>query len=311
MTVINAMKFNKDQGAIVSDEQTTFGGRKEDTARKVAKLYDESGTLIITGAAGLSGINKEATDSFIELIKPPQSFEMALNNFGQVFNQVVKKYVSSEMFKRFGDISIEEAVTGKLKTGENISQNVLDAYFNTLNQLKSEYGQGIFLVLGKDTGRDMELHAVEGSSPTPIKLSTPYQSIGSGADISSLELSKFASELTREQRDNIDPVQGLIRMLYATHLSGKVNHGVGGIPEIAMINNNKIIMPNENSCQLSKEVSIAGIKGLLRPEYVKEAIDALVLKNQGFEEINKAMWQEARDNKTYDALDLFLRGYKV
>lgn len=311
MTVINAMKFNKDQGAIVSDEQSSFGRRKEDTARKVAKLYDKSGTLIITGGAGLANINKEATDSFIKRIEPSQSFETALNYFGQIFNQIVNKYVSSEMYKRFGNISIEEAITGKLKTEENISNNVLDAYFNTLNQLKSEYGSSIFLALGKDKGRDIELHAVEGTSPTPIKLSTPYQSIGTGADISSLELSKFASELTREQRENIDPVEGLVRMLYATHLSSKINHGVGGIPEIAMINNNKIIMPGENNCQLSKEISIAGIKGLLRPEYVKEAIDALFLKNQGFEEINKAMWQEAKDNKTYDALDLFLRGYKV
>lgn len=311
MTVINAMKFNENQGAIISDEQTSFGGRKEDTARKLAKLYDDLGTIVISGGAGFANVNKESTNLFIETIKGPQNFASALNYFASIFNQTTNKAMGAEMFKKFGDLSTQEVIAGKLKDGRDISPNVIDNYLRYLDHLKSDYSAGLFLVLGKDKDKGLELYAVEGTSPIPIRLARNYQSIGSGSDISSLELSKFSSDLTREQRENINPVDGLITLLYATHLSSKINAGVGGIPEIAMINNNKLIMPAENSCQLSKEIAIAGLKGLLRKEYINEAIDSLILKNESFDSVNPSMWKEAKDNNTYDKLNLFLRGYKV
>ena len=311
MTVINAMKFNKDQGALISDAQRSYGNRKDDTAKKIATIYDKKDTLVVVGGAGLAFINNETVDFVQSNFNDPQSFEMVLDNFAKSFNNVTLKNIFSEMYKRYGSLSEQEVLTGRLNGGGEITERVKENYFRDLMDIKNNLGQNVFLVLGKDANKKMDLYMVEGLSQTPVLFPSVYASIGSGSDISSLELSKFINDLTREGRENINPIEGLVSMLYATYLSGKNNYGVGGIPEIAFIDKDEIVKPSEYSCQLANEIATAGKRGLLREDYVFDAIDSLILKNQSFEDVEPSMWNEAKNNGKYDKLNLFLRGYKI
>ena len=157
----------------------------------------------------------------------------------------------------------------------------------------------------------IQLYNVSMALANPVPVARPYESAGIGSDTADNELYAFFENIPREKRPNVDRIDGLTALLYATYRAGVRNHGVGGTPHIAIIKGNELILPEENSSKLGVEVVRAARSGFVGEAFKREALDGLMYKNAAFDAIDKAMWSEAKKLEKDNSLGLMLRGYKV
>jgi hypothetical protein len=136
-------------------------------------------------------------------------------------------------------------------------------------------------------------------------------SIGSGADESDKVLSGYVERLPREQREKIQTVEGLVKLIEATNGAANLNVGVGGSPSIIYVKKDEdkdvVKQPNESQCILASEVVEGYTRGLLDRDFTYSAVRRLVLENVDFRTVEEGMKQKAKDWKKLDRL---LRGYK-
>lgn len=312
MTVINSLVFNPKSGAIVSDEQSSTAGRKENTGKKIFSLYDKAPLHALIGEAGPVCANLKAISDSQENPKNAKTFEEVANHVAQTTTNQRIDALKNNLYGKFG-FTYEEALRGKTSNDIDIQPNIYQAFMNEFSQgVQSQEYIGQFIVMGKDEDTPLQIACYNSCNPNLHRMYQGHFSIGSGADASNLELSKFMNDIPRDKRNDIDPVKGLEILLYATHLSGIMNHGVGGTPDIGIIHNGKIIQPKEYESHLAAEIARANKKGsLIRPEFSYEAICSLLLKGENYETIEGAFWKEAESQGSAKDLSLFLRGYRV
>jgi len=154
----------------------------------------------------------------------------------------------------------------------------------------------------------IQLYNISGELENPIPSSRPYLTAGSGADMADIELYNFFEDMPRDQRQYIDPIEGIAALLNATESASKRNVGVAGTPSIGIFIESNLTSPGENNSRLAAEIVKGVKKGVLPKNFEKESLIKLILENGDFHEVERQMWQEA-NNET--ALSRLLRGYKV
>ncbi len=312
MTVINALVFNPESGAIVSDEQGTSGGRKENTAKKVFPLFDKPSLQALVGSAGPISAN-------LKTIFDSQNKPTDATSYDAVVKNIVKNAVNGRhqqvqhyLHGKFG-ISFEEALTGKTQSNKDINPQITQAYMTEFTQgIQSSEHIGQYLLLGRDSHNSMAITAFDSREENVYQMFQGHFSIGSGADASNTELSKFMMDIPRDKRNKINPVKGLEILLYATKLSEIMNNGVGGIPDIGIIYEGKIIQPKEDESKLAQEIARANKRGgLIRPEFAYDALDSLLLKGSDHQSVDKALWDEGQMQGNLYELSKLLREYRI
>ncbi|MFT4311841.1 MAG: hypothetical protein ACMXYF_01285 [Candidatus Woesearchaeota archaeon] len=312
MTVINALVFNPEMGAIVSDEQSSSQSRKENTAKKVFPLYDKGDLQVLIGEAGPVSEN-------LEVIYSSQYQPLGASSFLQVAKHVSKKAAKQRLksLKHFlkgkHGLPFKQVKRGKDKKGADIHSYIIQAYMSDFSQGCQQQNQiGSFVLLGKSANEPAKIIYFDSRNKNLYPMFQGHYSTGSGADASNLELSKFMNDIPRNNRNNINPVEGLEVLLYATHLAGSVNHGVGGIPDIGIIHNDKIIQPGEYESQLAGEISqLKRRDNLIRPEFAYEAMKGLLLEDANFDAVYDDLQKESQSQGTQRQVDQFLRGYRI
>ena len=319
MTVISGMKFGQSEGAIVADEQSSDGFRKYDMAAKLSIIESPDKTVrAVLGGTGAAAVLYDVTlqlPQAIEQNAPTLSDGRSLAAItAHVMAMVKKQYIDSYLFDKFRLREIDFQ-TGNLTTPEGnrpIDPSIMQQYHQLISG-QSEFAQHInnaFLVLTTDKS-GVQLYTVSMALGNPIPVVRPYESIGSGSETADSELYAFFENIPREKRSDIDRVEGIAALLFATHRATVRNPGVGGIPLIAILQGNEIIQPDENSSKLGVELVRAARSGVISEPFKREALEGLMYKGSIFADVEKGMWAEAKKLGAERKLSMMLRGYKV
>src|SRR3989344_215801 len=306
MTVISCMRFNDKEGAMVADEQSSVMGgnfRKYDLATKVYTLVDKENEKLIIGGTGATNFLHEAYKQALSSRKPEYSAKDTLQLLSSIFIKLRRDIIDGSLISRFN--CKEEDILrgtkyitddkGEIRREEKLGELVKQKYQEMLEHLEQGVFNSSFLSLSYDTNSTIEINHVSASSRKPMMISQPYATTGTGADTADGILYNYFSLRDRNARDNIDPLDGLATLLYATALASARNIGVGGTPFISMIIDGKIITPNENNSRLAVEIVRAAKNGYLNQEFQKEALKNLVYNGTEFKEVEKEMWRASSD----------------
>ena len=314
MTLITAMKFNAHEGAIIADEESTDSNRKYLFSMKISQI-EANDVVTLFGGTGMADV---LYDSSMEIKKRLEKHKSKLidnqamaNYIANVFGDIRRKYTDSYLWNKYG-ISEAEFHTGQkmLPDGRTapIDKSIMEQYHQTVQERNdfSEMIHNAFLIMTKDPQSvDLFIASMKLRRATPVP--RPYSAVGSGYDIADAELYNFFEHISREEREKINPLDGLAALLYATERASVRNVGVGGTPHIKVIHDDKILDPSENNSLLALEITKATSRGFLSKKFQREALDALIYQNADYKSMNAEMHRKAENQ---EKLNLFLRGYK-
>jgi hypothetical protein len=301
MTVINMISLGE-TGIAVADEQASIGGRTENSYQKLFPLNNTT----IFGMAGTADFAKEVYHNTMGRVQPDPN-SLGMSELRQtVGGAMLEVKDSMRYFRLKGALGIHynNFLTGRLDDGTQLSDSILRKAGEYLDQFE-ELTQSGFVLGGIDNDNRFSIYKLSSQGLT-MRSSSPYASIGSGSDQSQNILSRFASGLRRDERDDTEPVDGLYTIVEATNAS-RINQGVGGTMTIYKISPEGITSVDEDESRLVGEIVEADSLGYLDQSYTDQILNGLVFENMRFDDAYDAFRNLADD---WDELDLILRGYR-
>ena len=185
MTVISAMLFNPNEGAIVSDEQTSSGtGRKWDIATKIREVTSPTINAAV-GGSGISNIIYETICTAHDCAKnnkdinsPKTMAELLAKTVLAIRNSRVNTILQGN----YG-ISEYEFITGKIRGEHSIDRELMQRYlaFQSSDTYINILGTS-FIALMCTQSNDMSMYHIDCQSGA-ITISQPFAAIGSGSDM--------------------------------------------------------------------------------------------------------------------------------
>jgi hypothetical protein len=309
MTVVNAMKFNGTQGAIVTDEQSTdtSKGTTQNIAQKTHKLQTDNAVAVV-GGTGASNVLKDIIDTAEVAIEQNSSKileqEQLVNYLANVATNVRARYIDGFLINRFG--LIREDFVRPIKP---ISPQIMQEYSQLMNNPNSELGflKGAFIAVSYDKKNGVNIYNLDNDLAKPIPQSLPYASAGSGKIMADGELYALFKNMPRDKKTDINPVEGIASLLNATEEASNGALGVGGTPQIMVLDDGDVIVPGENESRLATEIAKATKENYLTQKFQQEALDELILNQGNFDDVERKMRKSAKKPRE---LYRFLRGYK-
>tara|TARA_Y100000310_G_scaffold343323_1_gene450412 strand:- start:67 stop:1098 length:1032 start_codon:yes stop_codon:yes gene_type:complete len=317
MTVISAMKFNESEGAIISDEQSSTDSRKYDNSEKLYDFSHENMTFAVGGTGALwvlYDIAKKFGRYFEDYSKNESKQNIEKNGvdylvdiFSSLMLNEKRTRFDSHLKFKFG-LSEKDFIRGYTREEDGsqnqISELLMRNYHEYLTNGVSHISNNHFIGIGKDKN-EIGIYYL-GMEEKPFSSSNQYLTAGSGQDSADIELSSFFDKKTREERKNIDPVDGLVALISSTETASKKNVGVGGLPHMKILKNNSIITPSENNSKLSTEIIKASQEGYVSKDFQNESIYNLLFDNGNFENIEDEFMKQSHN---LQAMNRMLRGY--
>jgi hypothetical protein len=318
MTVISGIKFMEHNGIIVSDEQASYGVRKSDISTKV-EVYringEDAGDLMFTGGTGASDFLYDVENQFSRGLEDADEVNglSVLDLLGRITHHLKRQYVDGYLREKFG-ISETEFQLGMKQIDHDsarpISEQNMAKYHQFIDNNGGEIQQllnSAFLSLVFSEGK-VDLYRVGTNIPKPMPVSTPFETLGSGADIADYEISSFFERIDRDRRENLSPIEALSILLHATERASARNIGVGGIPQIAILYEGEVVEPSPDSSKLATEIVKGYKRGFLHEEFHDLALKNLILEKGEVRPIEEAMWNESTSREDLSKL---LRGYNI
>ena len=305
MTAINAMRFSKESGGMVTDSQGSNDIRKYDISEKVTLLDDS----FIIGGSGSSSVLNDARAKLTKIYDPKNTSRQNAEALSGILNESYRSFIEQEMRNRFG-FGVKEFTMGRLTDGTPIGSHLVSPAGELCDGRDTsvrEYKQNAFLVIGKDASDDCYIYGVPMAMQSRL-WSLPFASIGSGMDESDKVLYEFVRNIPRAGRRDIDFVKGMAALIRATNRSSDINPGVGGVPTIAYFTKDgSKILPEEDSLLATEIVKATDCK-LIPAEDALQALESLLLNREDYRSIEEKIFCK-KDN--YSEIMRFLRGYRV
>lgn len=319
MTVISGMKFNQNEGAIVADEQSSGAIRKYELATKLTVLDNSDKTVkAILGGTGAADFLFDVTQQLPFAIQrspnPIAEGKSMAYIIAQVMGGVKGQYIDGYLYDKFRLREVDFQI-GHV-TAQEGSRPIDPSLMQQYHQLIAGQGEisqlinNAFLVLAADK-EGLQLYNVSTSLANPVPVARPYESVGIGSDTADSVLYEFFENTPRNERTDVNPLDGIAALLNATDRASARNQNVGGTPLIAIVKNGEVIMPDENHSKLGVEVVKAAKRGFVPGGFVREAIGSLMYVPGTFPLVEAAMWEQAKKLGAKRSLELMLRGYKV
>jgi len=312
MTVVSAMKFNPQEGAVVADEQSSNNQRKDTLSTKIHEFNLDDGFSIIGGSGTTSILKKIMTELDVNKLQEKTTKHL-VQALCYITTAVKNDYLNSYLQSTYG-ISLKEFQIGKVATSEGaapINPAIMERYVG-ITQGNGEVAKFLignsFLILNYNE-KGINLKVLEAGLGKELEATKPFAPIGSGSDMAEDELTSYVERMTRNERENINPIYGLAALLYATNRATNRNMGVGGIPLIKVVKEGEIIEPSENNSKLASEIVLGRRAGYLPKRFHDRALDALVYNEGDFKAWNERM--KKATGKRREEFDLFLRDYRV
>jgi len=314
MTVISAIRFNNNSGAISSDEQGSYHIRKTDIVSKLTTV--PVNIPLIIGGSGASNvlyeIKKRVIKSAANTEFPKKDTNEILRAVSQIINNTREDFVNSILNASY-HIDLIDFQRGYrvLKNGTSIQLN--SEVMKDAHNIVSGRGQtqqllsNSFLCLMKESEKP-EIYVLDMSCNKPYVSARPYEVIGSGADMADIVLSDFFRVYKDDERDNVNENDGMAALLYSTWKASVVNIGVGGAPQLKYIKGNKIIKPSEDCRRLATEIVVSERAGYIDRSLRKTALEELVFKEGGNDStVEDELWNHVSDKRLCSR---HLRGYR-
>lgn len=304
MTVITAMRFNKESGGMVADSQGSTDIRKYDLFTKATVIGDR----VIIGGTGSSAVLSEAGKKLVKAYDGASTTYQSAMALGEIFHGMYRGFINQTMLERFG-FSSKDFLTGKLVDGTPIGPHLLqpawEVYVGNDDAVKNRRSNEAILI-GRDND-DFRVYRVAMTGQIG-EWPLPFAAAGSGSDEADNILHAFLRSIPRDQRSNIDFVEGMGALIGATNHAVDLNNGVGGIPTIAYVRGEKSATLSEQSSLLASEIVRVYDERLVDKEKALEGLNALLTDDNKWEEVEKKLFQQsprARD------ITRFLRGYRI
>lgn len=321
MTVVNAMIFNANEGAMIADRQVNYGNRKRNIADKILALETPWNMQVLVGGTGYMS---EITATYFDIHKTytkvkkeskKRSFDQDdadvfkhVDEFAFMLSRITlteRRKVINLLMKAKYNITEEE-----FKTKDNMSSalwdEILELYRGDSDAVGDRFDSQ-FLVLGKDKD-GLRMYTVEfGEAPEYVPLT--YANIGSGFDQSDNAIARDLENRQRMKQKNLTLIEGIEQLLRATNDSSRSNQGVGGIPSIYYISgtekSSKIYALGEKESLLASEIVKVRDGNLLSKKVCEESLEKLIYGKEDAAKVQRAAFK-----KNSVAINEFLRGYK-
>jgi hypothetical protein len=342
MTVVNAMKFDFYRGALVCDEQTTFGdNRYAYLSDKIKNLIPQNITkeLGIVAAYGGSGTQSVAaevvkkTKKELELafqdmkssgIKhfPYDSIEEITRFAMRKLLEVKHQHLNDLLYANF-HFDLDDFNKGyyevngekiEIKQESIIDKSVSYITWKDYNPEVDTIFKNKAIIAGFDPNYGFEIYTLSLMENECYFCGGPYESIGSGSDTATISLNDFINtKVLSKRREKIDPLEGIIELVRATNASARKNYGVGGYFNIVMIDGEKPAGKQyreilDHRARLASEIVYAYDFGLLDANAICHLMNDVVFTEKPFQEVEDEFNKRAKDSKE---LNLLLRGYKL
>lgn len=305
MTVINAMRFNQNSGGMVTDSQGTNSLRKYDLFVKSALF----GGRFLLGGTGSSSVLNEASKRLSENGYDPEL--STYDNSCRLANILLvayREHINEMMYANFG-FGVGEYISGKLVDGTPLGPHVLQSaekLYNGNDQFAQRNRTNEFIVIGQDKN-DSKIFYVPVVGK-PMESSLPFATAGSGYDEADKVLYDFIKSVPRDDRKDIDFVNGMAALIRATNRASELNPGVGGIPTISYFSGEKSkVLPEQDSLLAAEIVKVADGRLISEAESL-QSLELLLADGADFKAIEEKIFWD-RENRR-DIMN-FLRGYRV
>lgn len=317
MTVISAMKFNSEEGAIIADEQSSNQLRKKDFATKLKEYNNSNGVLVISGGSGLSDLLYYITERVESCVNNCKGNIKQAKHIALILDQELANamdFLRDGCLKAKINVSLSEFQSRGKYLSENefvkLPDSIIEIGCRILDSHEfQEWLSTGFVIFARDC-QGVGLYALSNTVASPLPVAQPYQCIGSGSDMADAEWAAFVDLLPRDKRNNIKPLEGIAALIYATERAARRNVGVGGTPFIGIITSDGTsVYPDENESRLAAEIVRGTHARLLPKSFQYEALEKLIYHKNYFSDIEEEMRDRA--GKKSDKLSLLLRNYKV
>jgi len=342
MTVVSTMKFNFHQGALVCDEQTTFGdNRYAYLSDKIKPLIppevtERTGMVAAYGGSGTQSVAAEVVKKTRgEMLQAAEDMKHSprknymFRTIEDVARFSMKKllevkhhHLNDKLYANF-HFNLDDFNRGYYEVeGERYEikqDNIIEkaTEYITWKDYQPDV-DSIFknkaIVAGFDPVNGFEIYSLSLMDNECFFCGGLYESIGSGSDIASISLNDFINtKVLSIRRTQIDPTEGVIELIRATNACAGRNYGVGGYFNIVLIDGRKPsgeayteIM--DHSARLASEIVFAGGYELIDHDDMMSLIRKLVFDGAPFKEVDAEFCKKAKDLKK---MSLLLRGYKL
>jgi hypothetical protein len=300
----------KEGGLAVADEQASTGIRKYNISQKLQQFLDGK---MVYGGSGPSDIIREIYEMSkgqIERVAKERGV-LSVRNIFEIVNSFTIQYknqLKNNVLNASLGIGLDDLLTGTLlRVGKPLDDGAKNYGGSILQKFDQETQTEILLGGIEDNKFDIYRVNTQGVS---IKSARPNESIGSGADESEKVLSNYVARLKRNQKDEINLMEGLTKIIEATNASARLNIGVGGTISIAYISGNGIKMPTEDRCRLASEIVEGLTFNLIAPDVSYDLLQRVIFKDEKDETIEAIDEEMKTKTKDWKKLDRLLRGYK-
>lgn len=311
MTVVSALKFNKNHAVIVADERVTYSTEvKHDIAIKIFQVCDGKVNGFI-GGCGLLDTIVEGVERIRESLEKGDKLTIASvkRASGDVMmflkESLVDEYIQGKFGLRAVDFQRGKRLDPKTNQDVDLDESFVESYKKALKskKLKGKVDAD-FLGIFSDKGRVEIYSFAVGERPRLVEL--PYETIGSGYDKADDILADFVKSVPREKRGGIDHLKGMAAILYATFYAGYKVSSVGGTPLIKIVCDGRVVEPWHDNSRLAMEI-VRGVRaGYLSDAFETQALDDLLYQGAPWGDVDVRMWKNAKDHL---ALSRLLRDY--
>jgi hypothetical protein len=343
MTVVNAIRFDDFSGAMVCDEQVSWGDmvRKGDVGDKIqsiipANIQQVYGLAAAYGGSGTSAVSEEIKNLSFNLLREedenrrkqhhlmPDKFMTVQQIADKIFkslSSLKREHVDEFLYHRFG-FRGKDLIRGYYETKNGkveINQKEIIDEAQAAMTWKGGYSDLRFLYVNRGILSGFE--PLEGYRIFYFNMMTfsyepvqaVFQSIGSGQDTADLAFADFVSTKTvQERRMHLDSIESMVSILHATNLASMNNVGVGGYYNIVVIDGRK---PNserlneiaDERAKLASEVVAAYKAEIIARKLAYDTVGEMIFGDQSFEKAERILFKRCQCEKI---LSRFLRGYK-
>lgn len=342
MTVVNAIRFNEFAGAMVCDEQVSWGdmSRKGDVGDKIqpivpADIQESCGLVAAYGGSGTSSVSEEIKKTAFKLLQreyeSKRKFTRSSDKFltiqdiaDSLFERICgmkRHHVDEFLYHRFGFRGLDlirgyyDGEDGKV----DINQKEIIDEAQAAMTWKKRYPDLGFLYVNRGILSGYEPQ--EGFRIFYFNLMTfsyepvqaVFQSIGSGQDTSDLAFADFVGTKTvLERREKLDPVESMASIIHATNMASLNNVGVGGYYNIVLFdgkkpNRERMIEIADERAKLCSEVVAAYKAEIIDKKLAFDTIGDVLFGQKKFSEAEADLLKGCKCEKK---LSRFVRGYK-